>query len=82
MRWEVWLAYFAACWVIAVSPGSGAVLSMSHGLSYGLKKTSTTILGLQTGLVIILLIAGGGLAHCCWRPKKHSWWSRRLARCI
>ncbi|KAI3593891.1 Transporter, LysE family [Cupriavidus sp. U2] len=61
MRWEVWLAYFAACWVIAVSPGSGAVLSMSHGLSYGLKKTSTTILGLQTGLVIILLVAGGGL---------------------
>ncbi|WP_061959688.1 LysE family transporter [Cupriavidus pauculus] len=61
MRWEVWLAYFAACWVIAVSPGSGAVLSISHGLSYGLKKTSTTILGLQTGLVVILLIAGGGL---------------------
>ncbi|GJG95953.1 LysE family transporter [Cupriavidus pauculus] len=61
MRWEVWLAYFAACWVIAVSPGSGAVLSMSHGLSYGLKRTSTTILGLQTGLVIILLVAGGGL---------------------
>ena len=61
MRWEVWLAYFAACWVIAVSPGSGAVLSMSHGLSYGLKKTSTTILGLQTGLVVILLVAGGGL---------------------
>jgi homoserine/homoserine lactone efflux protein len=61
MRWEVWLAYFAACWVIAVSPGSGAVLSMSHGLSYGLRKASTTILGLQTGLVIILLVAGGGL---------------------
>ncbi|MGO4326506.1 LysE family transporter [Cupriavidus sp. 2TAF22] len=61
MRLEVWLAYFAACWVIAVSPGSGAVLSMSHGLSYGLRKTTTTIFGLQTGLVIILLVAGGGL---------------------
>jgi homoserine/homoserine lactone efflux protein len=61
MHWEVWLAYFAACWVIAVSPGSGAVLSMSHGLSYGLRKTTTTIFGLQTGLVIILLVAGGGL---------------------
>jgi len=61
MRWEVWLAFFAACWVIAVSPGSGAVLSMSHGLSYGLRRTTTTILGLQTGLVIILLVAGGGL---------------------
>ena len=61
MHWEVWLAYFAACWVIAVSPGSGAVLSMSHGLSYGVRRTSTTIFGLQAGLVIILLVAGGGL---------------------
>jgi len=61
MRWEVWLAFFAACWVIAISPGSGAVLSMSHGLSYGVRKTSTTIFGLQAGLVIILLVAGGGL---------------------
>lgn len=61
MRWEIWLAYFAACWAIAVSPGSGAVLSMSHGLSYGLRKTTTTILGLQTGLLIVLLVAGGGL---------------------
>ncbi|WP_454762685.1 LysE family transporter [Cupriavidus campinensis] len=61
MRWEVWLAFFAACWVIAISPGSGAVLSMSHGLSYGLKRTTTTIMGLQVGLLIILLIAGGGL---------------------
>ena len=61
MRWEVCLAYFAACWVIAVSPGSGAVLSMSHGLSYGLRRTTTTIFGLQAGLVIVLLVAGGGL---------------------
>ncbi|TWG81302.1 homoserine/homoserine lactone efflux protein [Cupriavidus gilardii J11] len=61
MRWEIWLAYFAACWAIAISPGSGAVLSMSHGLSYGMRKTTTTILGLQLGLVIVLLIAGGGL---------------------
>lgn len=61
MNLNVWLAYFAACWVIAISPGSGAVLSMSHGLSYGLRQTSATIFGLQTGLVFILLVAGGGL---------------------
>lgn len=61
MRPEVWIAYFAACWAIAISPGSGALLSISHGLSQGLRRTSTTILGLQTGLVIILLVAGGGL---------------------
>lgn len=61
MSASVWLAYFAACWVIAISPGSGAVLSMSHGLSYGLRQASATILGLQAGLVFILLVAGGGL---------------------
>ncbi len=31
---------------------------MSHGLSYGVRKTSATIMGLQLGLLLILLIAG------------------------
>lgn len=61
MNAEVWWAYFIACWVIALSPGSGAVLAMSHGLSYGVRRASTTIAGLQVGLMGILLIAGGGL---------------------
>ncbi|HWP20716.1 MAG TPA: LysE family transporter [Burkholderiaceae bacterium] len=61
MKTEVWWAYFFACWVIAISPGSGAVLSMSHGLSYGVRRASVTILGLQVGLLGILVIAGGGL---------------------
>lgn len=61
MAWEVWLAYAVACVVIAVSPGSGAVLSMSHGLAYGVQRTTATILGLQIGLVIVLLIAGVGV---------------------
>jgi homoserine/homoserine lactone efflux protein len=52
---------FVASWIIAVSPGSGAVLSMSHGLSYGVRKTSATIMGLQLGLLLILLIAGAGV---------------------
>ncbi|MEQ6434991.1 LysE family transporter [Comamonas sp. w2-DMI] len=61
MDWHTWLAFFVASWIIAVSPGSGAVLSMSHGLSYGVRKTSATILGLQLGLLLILLIAGAGV---------------------
>ncbi|WP_019559600.1 MULTISPECIES: homoserine/homoserine lactone efflux protein [Caldimonas] len=61
MRLEVWWAYFFACWAIALSPGSGAVLSMSHGLSYGVRAASVTIAGLQVGLVLVLLIAGAGL---------------------
>lgn len=61
MDLQTWLAFFAASCLIAVSPGSGAVLSMSHGLSYGVRKTSATIVGLQLGLLLILLVAGAGV---------------------
>ena len=61
MDLHTWFAFFVASWIIAVSPGSGAVLSMSHGLSYGVRKTSATIMGLQLGLLLILLIAGAGV---------------------
>lgn len=61
MELQVWMAYFVASWAIALSPGSGAVLSMTHGLAYGVKKTSVTIAGLQLGLSVILLVAGVGV---------------------
>jgi len=61
MDFHVWLAYFAAAWVIALSPGSGAVLSMTHGLAYGVRATSATIAGLQIGLAVVLLVAGVGV---------------------
>ena len=61
MDWHVWLAYFVAAWVIALSPGSGAVLCMSHGLAYGVRQTTATIVGLQIGLAVILLVAGAGV---------------------
>ena len=60
MDLHVWLAFLVASCVIAVSPGSGAVLSMSHGLSYGVRRTTATIVGLQLGLAVILLVAGLG----------------------
>ncbi|MFZ6710015.1 LysE family transporter [Undibacterium sp. TC9W] len=61
MHFTTWLTFFFAACVIAVSPGSGAVLSMSHGLNYGVKKASGTIMGLQAGLLLILAIAGAGV---------------------
>ncbi len=61
MDLNVWLAFFAASWVIAISPGSGAVLSMSHGLAYGVRNASATIVGLQLGLSVVLLVAGVGV---------------------
>lgn len=61
MDFQTWLAFFSACVFIAISPGSGAVLSMSHGLAYGVRAASATVAGLQLGLLLILLIAGGGV---------------------
>ncbi len=61
MQFTTWITFFFAACVIAVSPGSGAVLSMSHGLNYGVKKTTGTIMGLQAGLLLILTIAGAGV---------------------
>jgi homoserine/homoserine lactone efflux protein len=61
MTFTTWITFFAAACLIAISPGSGAVLSMSHGLSYGVRKTTGTILGLQAGLLLVLFIAGAGV---------------------
>jgi len=61
MTFSTWITFFVAGCIIAISPGSGAVLSMSHGLSYGVKKTSATIFGLQAGLLLVLAIAGAGV---------------------
>lgn len=61
MSLQTWTAYLLASILIAVSPGSGAVLAMSHGLSYGVRRTQATIAGLQVGLLIILVVAGAGV---------------------
>ena len=61
MDGQTWWAFFGAACLIAISPGSGAVLSMSHGLAYGVRASSATIFGLQLGLLLILVIAGAGV---------------------
>jgi homoserine/homoserine lactone efflux protein len=61
MTFATWFGFLIAGILIAISPGSGAVLSMSHGLAYGVKKASATVLGLQLGLVLVLVVAGAGV---------------------
>ena len=61
MSFATWITFVFAGSLIAVSPGSGAVLSMSHGLAYGLRKASATVVGLQLGLLLVFAIAGAGV---------------------
>lgn len=61
MAWEQWLSFFAAAWIISLSPGAGAVASMSAGQSVGFRKGYWNIVGLQLGLILQVIIVAAGL---------------------
>jgi homoserine/homoserine lactone efflux protein len=61
MSFETWLGFFAACWVISLSPGAGAIASMSSGLRYGFWRGYWNALGLQVALVAQIAIVAAGL---------------------
>ncbi|MEN5200673.1 LysE family transporter [Pseudomonas wadenswilerensis] len=61
MLLETWLAFFAACWVISLSPGAGAIASMSCGLQYGFWRGYWNALGLQLGLVLQIAVIAAGV---------------------
>ena len=49
-----------ACWVISISPGAGAIASMSSGLNYGFKRGYWNAIGLQLALVVQIGIVAAG----------------------
>jgi len=61
MTLAVWLGFLLAAILIAVTPGPGAVISMSTGMRHGYWAALTAILGLQTAILLHLLIVALGL---------------------
>jgi homoserine/homoserine lactone efflux protein len=61
MAIETWFAFFIACWVISLSPGAGAVASMSAGLRYGFWRGYWNALGLQLALLMQIAVVAAGL---------------------
>lgn len=61
MSLETWLAFFAACWVISLSPGAGAIASMSSGLTYGFRRGYWNAIGLQLALLLQIAIVAAGV---------------------
>ena len=61
MSLAVWLQFFLAAWVISLSPGPGAVVSMDCGMRYGYRYGLYNIAGLLTGIVFLVLIVALGL---------------------
>lgn len=60
MSYQVWFAYMLACWVISISPGAGAIASMSSGLNYGFRQGYWNALGLQLALLVQIAIVAAG----------------------
>ncbi len=63
MTLTVWLSLMAACVVISLTPGAGAINTMSNSLSVGWRRSIWGVLGQQFGLLshIIIVAAGVGL---------------------
>ncbi len=58
---SVWLTFFAASWLISISPGAGALFAMSSGINHGLLRGCVGIVGLILGIWTILTVVGLGL---------------------
>jgi len=61
MTLATWLTFFVASWLISLSPGAGAISCMAAGLRYGHARAMWNILGLQIGVVFILVVVAAGL---------------------
>lgn len=61
MSLEAWLAFLVASWVISLSPGAGAIASMSCGLQYGFWRGYWNAIGLQLALVLQIAVVAAGL---------------------
>lgn len=61
MSYQVWFAYMLACWVISISPGAGAIASMSSGLNYGFRRGYWNALGLQLALLVQIGVVAAGV---------------------
>ncbi|WP_299011236.1 LysE family translocator [uncultured Shewanella sp.] len=61
MHFDTWLLFSFAVLMIAISPGTMAVLSMNHGIHYGKKRSLITGLGSVSAAMLLMLASALGL---------------------
>src|SRR5260221_12101046 len=61
MSFQVYLAFLAACIALGLLPGPVVTLVIANGLRHGTRAALTNILGVQTGLAIVIGIVAIGL---------------------
>ena len=61
MTFEWWFAYLLTSIILSLSPGSGAINTMTTSINHGYRGAAASIAGLQTGLGIHIVLVGVGL---------------------
>ena len=61
MTFEWWFAYLLTSIILSLSPGSGAINTMTTSINHGYRGAAASIAGLQTGLGIHIVLVGIGL---------------------
>ncbi|MBS0971039.1 homoserine/homoserine lactone efflux protein [Nissabacter archeti] len=61
MTLDWWLTYLLTTVILSLSPGSGAINTMSTSLSHGYRGAVASIAGLQLGLGLHIVLVGIGL---------------------
>ncbi|BFI68241.1 homoserine/homoserine lactone efflux protein [Yersinia pseudotuberculosis] len=61
MTLDWWLTYLLTTLILSLSPGSGAINTMSTAISHGTRGVVASIGGLQLGLAVHIVLVGVGL---------------------
>ncbi|MDR6866059.1 homoserine/homoserine lactone efflux protein [Microbacterium resistens] len=61
MTWTIWLSLLAACAVISLTPGAGAINTMTNALKEGWRRSLWGILGQQLALIVHVAIVAAGV---------------------
>jgi len=61
MTLATWITFFLACWAISLSPGPGAIASMTAGLNHGFRRGYSMVLGLVMGIWTQVAVVAAGL---------------------
>ena len=61
MSLHLWWLFVATVFVVSAIPGPNMLLVMTHGARHGLKRSTATMAGCLTALVIMLSVSAAGL---------------------
>ncbi len=61
MSLHIWLLYLATVAVISAIPGPNMLLVMSHGARHGLRRSTATMAGCLSALLLMMAISAAGL---------------------